>query len=43
MARKRVLRKTKVIATIGPASDAPETLKAMIRAPGNPATTKLFH
>ena len=32
MARKRVFRKTKLIATIGPACDSIETLDAMIRA-----------
>jgi pyruvate kinase len=37
MAQKRILRKTMVIATIGPASDSLETLKAMIRAGMNVA------
>ena len=43
MARNRVLRKTKVIATIGPACDAPETLKAMIRAGMNVARLNFSH
>ncbi|HXV36479.1 MAG TPA: pyruvate kinase [Myxococcota bacterium] len=43
MARKRVLRKTKVIATIGPASDSIETLKAMIRAGMNVARLNFSH
>lgn len=36
-------RKTKIIATIGPASDAPETLEAMIRAGMNVARLNLSH
>jgi pyruvate kinase len=43
MPRKRVLRKTKVIATIGPASDPIETLKAMIRAGMNVARLNFSH
>ncbi len=43
MARKRVLRKTKVIATIGPASDSIDTLKAMIRAGMNVARLNFSH
>jgi pyruvate kinase len=43
MARKRVLRKTKLIATIGPASESPETLKAMIRAGMNVARLNFSH
>ena len=37
MSRSRVIRKTKVIVTIGPASDSLETLKAMIRSGMNVA------
>ncbi len=43
MARNRVLRKTKVIATIGPSCDALETLKAMIRAGMNVARLNFSH
>ena len=43
MARNRVLRKTKVIATIGPACDSIETIKAMIRAGMNVARLNFSH
>jgi len=43
MPRKRIIRKTKVIATIGPASDSIETLKAMIRAGMNVARLNFSH
>jgi len=43
MARSRVLRKTKLIATIGPASDSLDTLKAMIRAGMNVARLNFSH
>jgi len=43
MTSKRVIRKTKVIATIGPASDALETLKAMMRAGMNVARLNFSH
>ena len=43
MPSKRVIRKTKVIATIGPASDSLETLKAMIRAGMNVARLNFSH
>jgi pyruvate kinase len=43
MARNRILRKTKVIATIGPACDSLETIKAMIRAGMNVARLNFSH
>ena len=43
LSRHRVLRKTKVIATIGPACDSPETIKAMIRAGMNVARLNFSH
>ena len=43
MPRSRVIRKTKVIATIGPASDSLETMKAMIRAGMNVARLNFSH
>ncbi len=43
MTSKRVIRKTKVIATIGPASVPLETLKAMIRAGMNVARLNFSH
>ena len=43
MATNRALRKTKVIATIGPACDSPETMKAMIRAGMNVARLNFSH
>jgi pyruvate kinase len=43
MTRHRILRKTKVIATIGPACDAPETIEAMIRAGMNVARLNFSH
>ncbi len=39
----RPVRKTKLVATIGPACDAPETLKAMIRAGMNVARLNFSH
>jgi pyruvate kinase len=36
-------RRTKIVATIGPASDAPETLEAMLRAGMNVARLNLSH
>ncbi len=43
MARKRVLRKAKLIATIGPACDSLEAIKAMIRAGMNVARLNFSH
>lgn len=43
MAHKRILRRTKVIATIGPACDTPETIAAMIRAGMNVARLNFSH
>jgi len=43
MPRSRIIRKTKVVATIGPASDSLETLKAMIRAGMNVARLNFSH
>ncbi len=40
---RRILRKTKIVATIGPASDSPETIKAMLRAGMNVARINLSH
>ena len=37
------IRKTKVVATIGPASDSPEAIKAMIRAGMNVARLNFSH
>jgi pyruvate kinase len=42
-ARHRVQRKTKLIATIGPACDSPETIKALIRAGMNVARLNFSH
>jgi pyruvate kinase len=43
MTGKRILRKTKVVATIGPACDSLDTLKAMIRAGMNVARLNFSH
>jgi pyruvate kinase len=43
MAQKRILRKTKVIATIGPNCDSLETIKAMIRSGMNVARLNFSH
>ena len=43
MTARRILRKTKVVATIGPACDSLETLKAMIRAGMNVARLNFSH
>ena len=43
MAARRAIRKTKVIATIGPACASPETIKAMIRAGMNVARLNFSH
>jgi len=43
MPLRRVIRKTKVVATIGPASDSLETLKSMIRAGMNVARLNFSH
>lgn len=43
MARKPELRKTKIVATIGPACDSVETLKAMMRAGMNVTRVNLSH
>lgn len=43
MNTSNLIRKTKIIATIGPASDAPETIKAMIQAGMNVARLNLSH
>jgi pyruvate kinase len=40
---RRILRKTKIVATIGPASDSIETVKAMIRAGMNVARLNFSH
>jgi pyruvate kinase len=40
---RRILRKTKIIATIGPASDSPQTIQAMIRAGLNVARLNFSH
>ena len=40
---RRILRKTKIVATIGPASDSGETIKAMIRAGMNVARLNFSH
>ncbi len=43
MARNRRIRKTKVVATIGPACDSPETIQEMIEAGMNVARLNLSH
>ena len=43
LSRHRVLRKTKVIATIGPACDSPEMIKALIQAGMNVARLNFSH
>jgi len=43
MSYRTIFRKTKIIATIGPASDSPETLKEMIRSGMNVARLNLSH
>jgi len=43
MTGRRILRKTKVVATIGPACDSLDTLKAMIRAGMNVARLNFSH
>jgi len=43
MSSKRILRKTKLVATIGPACDGVDTLKAMIRAGMNVARLNFSH
>jgi len=43
MTQRPALRKTKIVATIGPASDSPETLRAMIGAGMNVARLNLSH
>ena len=43
MSDRPQIRKTKIVATIGPASDASETLQAMIRAGMNVARLNLSH
>ena len=43
MPRSRIIRKTKLIATIGPASDSLETMKAMIKAGMNVARLNFSH
>ena len=42
MKRQRI-RKTKLVATIGPACDSPEAIKAMIRAGMNVARLNFSH
>ncbi len=43
MSQSPQIRKTKIVATIGPASDAPETLREMIQAGMNVARLNLSH